>query len=216
MIISHRHRFIFFHQPLTNAGSLHNYLETWNEEPIEQIHRRTPEHPFYRHMPPAAVKKAFENLGWDFSSYRRITCTSNPYVRLSALYSRIRRHDPVWRLKTFLGLKTPNFDEWVQQLNMKQSKKDGTVSQHWRKMAAMPCETWCANLMTDVIPTERLETDLSPVLAQIKLPCPPNIPALIGKAEPLAPMAAETIDLIAARYINDISEYGYERPDPLT
>ncbi|OUD09562.1 hypothetical protein BVC71_06845 [Marivivens niveibacter] len=216
MIISHRHRFIFFHQPLTHAGHLHNYLETWNEEPIEQIHRRTPEHPFYRHMPPTAVKKAFENLGWDFSSYRRITCTSNPYVRLSALHTRINRHDPVWRMKSFIGLKTPNFDEWVKQLSHKTNSKDGTVSQHWRKMAAMPCDTWCANLMTDIIPTERLESELSTVLVQLKLPIPPNISDLLGEPEPLVPMKRETIDFIATRYARDIAVYGYDAPNSLT
>jgi len=170
MIISHRHKFVFFSFPKTGSESVRTLLAPYNEVAIAPWRSRTP---FYPHMPPVEVAEAFAQKGWDFDSYRRITCVRNPYTRLVSLYRMIRQVDGFWRL----GLR-PDFARWLGRIRVEGRGGGGRQHQRWRRFGTWSAQHWTRNanghnLVDDILRLEDLSTTLPPLLDQLGLPAAP-------------------------------------------
>lgn len=213
MIVSHRHRFIFFHNPLTASSRLVRYLESWNEEPVVDFRARMPDRPFYHNMSPTEADNAFQRLGWDFLSYRRISCVRSPYTRLPALFGRIQSEDWSWRLRARLGLSTPTFVSWLGQVVPHGRGAGGPPTERWRRFGAWSIEAWCNNRLSHVIPIEKLGQHLPQLLVELGLPRPGAIPEVLPELSEVSRLSEAAVRVIAARYSFDISAFGYAPPD---
>lgn len=182
MIVSHRHRFIFFSNPKTGSESLRRMLAPWNEVAVRPWRQISAAAPFYPHMSPAEARAAFARAGWDFAAYRRITCLRDPYPRLVSLYRMIAAVDGVWRwrrrLGRPLGLGAPSFARWLAASRPRGRGGGGRRHQRWRRHGAWSAQVWTGGgqLVTDVLRLEHLGRDLPPLLADLGLGPPPPIP----------------------------------------
>jgi hypothetical protein len=209
MIISHRHRFIFFHNPITGSDALRRYLDAWSDEPVVDFRARMPDQPFHHYMNPEEAEYTFRIQGWNFNSYARITCVRNPYTRLPALYDRIRKIDPVWRLKSTLGLSLPRFENWLSDTSPNGTGGRGTPTQVWRRYGAWSAADWCADRITHVIPIEKVARLMPPILRELDIPRPEDPEILSApKSSPRA-LTPQAANLIGSRYATDISAFGY-------
>lgn len=213
MIICHSRRFIFFSNPKTGSESLRKLLEPWNEETIVPYRQRSASRVFYPHMSPAEAAGAFDAKGIPFDSYTRITCVRNPYTRLVSLYRMIAAVDGVWRLRRQIGMGQPNFAGWLHGTRPDGRGGGGRAHQRWRKYGTWSAQAWCAGRVTHVLRLEHLAQDLPPVLAGLGI-APSGLPRI--NARPDIDLSdwydGRTAALVATRYAQDLSDYGYDMP----
>ena len=209
MIISHRHRFIFFHNPVTGSDALRRYLDAWSDEPVVDFKVRMPDQPFYHYMPPQEAESTFRKQGWHFESYARITCVRNPYTRLPALFERIKTLDPIWRIRAAFRLSLPNFDQWLTQIHPNGSGGQGSPSQVWRRFGAWSATEWCADRITHVVPIEQVARLMPPILRQLDIPRPEDPHILSAPETQVMRLSDPATKLIATTYAADISAFGY-------
>ncbi|MGR3573087.1 sulfotransferase family 2 domain-containing protein [Brevirhabdus sp.] len=180
MIVSHRHRFVFFSNPKTGSESIRRMLAPWNEVAVRPYRAAAP---FYPHMSPAEAYVAFQRAGWDFTAYRRITCLRDPYPRLVSLYRMIAAVDGIWRLRQRwgrpLGLGAPSFARWLAAARPRGRGGGGRAHQRWRRHGAWSAEAWTGGgrLITDVLRLEHLGRDLPPLMTELGLTDPAQAPS---------------------------------------
>ncbi|PRX33914.1 Sulfotransferase family protein [Meinhardsimonia xiamenensis] len=223
MIVSHSRRIVFFSFPKTGSETLRSLLAPIGEEPVLPYHSRSRLYPFYPHMPPREAEAVFRARGWDFSAYRRITVVRNPYPRLVSLYRMILEADGLWRLRRRLGLGVPDFERWLVSTRPDGRGGGGRAHQRWRRFGTWSARAWLHDakgrpLVTDVLRLERLATDLLPLLADLGLAVPAQLPMI--NARPRVDWRSwygeMTRALIARRYAWDLQTfYPEERPDEL-
>ncbi len=93
MIISHKHKFIFFSNPKTGSESVREVLGPFGDEEIVSYPAVNSNQPFYSHMPPKEVKTIFESRGINYNEYFKFVFTRNPFEKLVSLYEMIYRND---------------------------------------------------------------------------------------------------------------------------
>ena len=145
MIVSHKHRFIFFSNPKTGSESVRSLLEGFQEVEVIPFRIHKSESVFYPHMSPLEAKKAFRERGWDFNDYFKFVFTRNPYARLPSIYEMIKRSRDS---KTELGLKRRvmltlsrpkpykgklEFKYWLETIETSAKGGGGLDSDRWRK-----------------------------------------------------------------------------------
>ncbi len=216
MIISHKHRFIFFSNPKTGSESVRLMLEKFNEESIVPYRACTCATPFYPHMSPQEAKAVFMRRGWNFDSYRRVTCVRNPYARLVSLYQMIHRVDRLCRVLRRLRVPRRSFSRWLTQTRPDGRGGGGFRHQRWRKFGTWSIRSWAydandAALVTDILPLETLALDLPGLLEELKLPKVGTLPhANIGAtADYQSCYTPRTRNLVAKRYGWDIRHFSY-------
>lgn len=215
MIISHRHKFVFFSFPKTGSESLRAALGPYNEvDVVPYVAYRRAQTPFYPHMPPIEAAKAFDALGWDFADYRRITCVRNPYPRLVSLYRMIGEADGMWRMADRFGIK-PSFANWVFTTGPSGRGGGGRAHQKWRQFGTWSAYEWGAlgtsnPYITDVVRLEDLAQTFAPLMDDIGVKCP-ELPHLNARAaQDYRPWYdPATRDLVARRYAWDIENLNY-------
>lgn len=210
MLISHRHRFIFFRNPKTGSASVRSFLEPFGEvTPVANFLHRTPDEPFYPHMPPLEAKFAFEHLGWDFSAYRKFTLVRNPWARLVSLYQHIKS----------LQVMTPTFDVWLHRVRPDGIGGGGPPWERWRRFGTYSISAFAGDhdrcLMVDrVLRLEDIGTELKPYLAELGLPdvYERPIPHLNRReARPYVTYyEVASRDLVGELFADEIETYGYE------
>lgn len=209
MIISHRHRFIFFNNPLTGSDAIRRYLDAWSEEPVVDFSARMPDQPFHHYMCPEEAEYTFNVHGWNFNNYARITCVRNPYTRLPALYDRIKSTDPIWRVRKTLKLSLPSFETWFSSAFSEGKEKSKYPSQIWRQYGIWTAVEWCADRITHVVPIEQVDRLLPPILRELEIPRPEDPKELLAKQTLTQPLSKTAIKMIGSQYAMDISAFGY-------
>lgn len=169
MLISHRHQFIIFPDPLDSCQWVRRALAPWVDQPLAGPGRSTPQNPYFKGMTPAEVQAAFTREGRVFDAYTRIAIVQNPYLRLAQLYDRITDQDPVWRLKARLGLPPPRFSDWLSGTRPDGHGAGHALSPRWRRHAAWSAQAWCDGRITHVIRAERAKADLARVFRLLGL-----------------------------------------------
>ena len=213
MIISHRHRFIFFNQPMTGSDSFCAYLKAWNEEPVTVYGKQSPRQPLYHSMPPEMALRALEMIGRDCSDYTKLTISSDPFTRLPAIYSRISSTDRFWRLRHRAKIANPTFDEWLSKVKPNQTGAGGAPGQIWRRYGAWSSSAWANPEVVDqVLPVERLSLDLHYVMTSVGIPMPTDQRILKADAHPIRPLSSYAVDRISTLYRTDIDRFGYCPP----
>ena len=217
MIISHRHKFIFFSFPKTGSESVRALLAPYNEVPILPWRDCGVRTPFYPHMPPEEVANAFAAKQWDFEAYRRITCTRNPYPRLVSLYRMICQVDGIWRLGARFGMR-PGFERWLAHTRPDGTGGGGRAHQRWRRYGTWSAQRWSRdaggrNLITDMLQLETANDTLPKLLQDLGLP-PAALPRLNHR--PATDWAVwfnqRTSGLVAQRYAWDMENLNYSAP----
>ena len=216
MIISHRNKFVFFHNPLTGSDPVRRYLESWNEEPIVDFRQRMPNQPFYHNMSPAEAEVAFRNMGWNLRDYATITCVCNPFNRIAALYARIMHRDPKWRLRKYLGLPQIGLTDWLRTIRTDTTGGGGSPALRWRRYGAWTTDNWCAGLVDHVIRSENLPQELPALCHMIGIETPG--PSARIRTAPEGPNPAlifdeESVALVEKLYATDLSAFGYSAPE---
>ncbi|MEO0437712.1 MAG: sulfotransferase family 2 domain-containing protein [Pseudomonadota bacterium] len=92
MVISHKHKFIFFSNPKTGSEWIRLLLQDLQEEEVRTFRERSHEYAFYSHMRPVEARAAFRKLELEFDDYYRFVCIRNPWARLVSLYEMIRQN----------------------------------------------------------------------------------------------------------------------------
>lgn len=207
MIISHRHRFIFFSMPKTGSESLRALFAPLQEEDVPDWRNRTP---FYSHMPPAEAQAAFAAKGWDFARYARISCMRNPYPRLVSLYRMIADVDGIWKLRRRCGLSDPPFSRWLRSTSPQGRGGGGRAHQRWRRYGTWSAAQWSGGLITHQVQLEHLAHDLPPVLRALNLPIEASALPHVN-ARPAQDWRRwydpATAALVARRYAADLENY---------
>jgi hypothetical protein len=216
MIISHTHKFVFFSFPKAGSESVRALLAPYNEERI----RPWLEHQgrgFYPHMPPRDVAVMFARRGWDFDSYRRITCIRNPYARLVSLYRMICRVDGVWKFRARCGVQ-PGFNRWVLSTRPGGRGGGGRPYQRWRRYGTWSVEQWISDaagvpLVTGIVRLEDLAQGPAPLLDLLGLPVAPlPVRNCRPPVDPATWFSAPALRVMAHRYAGEIREFGYSLP----
>lgn len=224
MIVSHRHRLIFFAFPKTGSESLRALLAPLNEVTVRPWRQARRGRDFYPHMSPAEAALAFDRRGWDFAGYRRVTCLRNPYPRLVSLYRMIRAVDGVWRLRARAGLGLPGFADWLRGTAPCGPGGGGRAHQRWRRYGTWSAQAWIgagggdtddtddtgATLVPHVLRLEHLAQELPALWRHLDLP-PPPAPLPWLNRRPPAPWQgwydAPLHHLVARRYRWDLARF---------
>lgn len=207
MIISHKHKFIFFSMPKTGSESLRELFAPLQEEHVPAWKERSP---FYSHMTPWEANEAFRSQGLNFNDYARVSCMRNPYPRLVSLYRMIHDVDGAWVQRRRLRLGNPSFGSWLESSEPSGSGGGGRRHQRWRRYGTWSCAAWDGGLLTHQLHLERLTSELPELVRSLDLPVDPSaLPHVNARPqsnwrdwydEPLW-------DLVAHRYRADLGEY---------
>ncbi len=85
MIISHRHKFLFFQNPKTGGMSLRALLEPYHDDPLPfhgLLHQPTPDSPLdLAHLNPSEVALLLPSLAAVVGTYKSLALARNPYSR---------------------------------------------------------------------------------------------------------------------------------------
>lgn len=168
MRISHRYRFVFFANPKTGSSTVRQFLDPFSDvRPARNYRERTPENPFYPHMPPVEAREWFRRFGWDFDGYTKFVFVRNPWDRLVSLYEHIQR----------TGAAAPPFAEWIHAVSPGGSS-DGEEWERWRRFGSDSLERFVKDeeggiLVDKVIRLEDIDRDLVPFLIRVGLPLDP-------------------------------------------
>lgn len=213
MIINHSRKFIFFSNPKTGSETVRKVLAPWSEEPIVAFNQRIPERPFYPHMSPTEAAWIFDDRGWDFQSYTRITCVRNPYDRLVSLYRMICDVDGVWQLRKSMNFGPPSFGRWLRASRPDGRGGGGRRHQRWRRYGAWSAKTWCADQIDHVLRLEHLNTDLERVFTELGISAG-DVPHINRRGHICySDWYNQTLsDLVQTRYSWDLAAFDYQPP----
>jgi hypothetical protein len=137
MILSTKHKFIFWHIPKTAGTSVRERLETLGGDPDQLFKRQwitpgvTPR--FWMHANQDDFKEDLSTLGLQVSHYREITFVRNPYHRAVSLYnySKYRiKFDRTGRPQA--GSPNYTFDEYIDS-EMNKTPLLTLKQVHWTK-----------------------------------------------------------------------------------
>ncbi|MEO1079711.1 MAG: sulfotransferase family 2 domain-containing protein [Pseudomonadota bacterium] len=227
MVISHKHRFVFFSNPKTGSESIRLLLQDFQEEQVRTFRERSHVHDFYSHMRPVEARTAFRKRDLDFDDYYRFVFIRNPWARLVSLYEMIRqnKHADIerkvpWpeRLANLRnGSGDPLFKRWLKTVSEGEAGGGGHDEDRWRKYGTYSLQNFVNDehgkrLVNEVVPLERMHDRLPGLLAKLDLPLSPaNLPHVnrrtSGQYAPYYDLHSRA--LVANRYRNEIEEFDY-------
>ncbi|MEO1637977.1 MAG: hypothetical protein AAFU41_01860 [Pseudomonadota bacterium] len=196
MLISHRHHFIIFPDPLESCHWIRRALAPWVDQSVASRQESKGKTAFFDGMTPSEVAAAFARDGRDFDAYARIAIVQNPYLRMAQLYDKISDQDPVWRFKERLGVPKPLFDDWLQSTRPSGNGAGNALSPRWRRHAAWSADEWCDGRIDHVIRAENAMTDLQRVFRKLGI-----APAFRCRSTDQHELQKRTIDRYASRSI---------------
>jgi len=167
MLISHRHRFIVFPDPLGSCQWIKPVLQPWLDQTIAPRRRSSSSTLLFDGMSPHEAELAFDFLDLPFRDYRRIAIIRSPYAKMAQLYYRIALTDPLWRARGSLGLPLPRFGKWLAQTRAHGLGAGGRTSPRWRRFGAWSVDAWCADCVTDAVQAANAVEELTQIFADI-------------------------------------------------
>lgn len=109
MLISHKHKFIFFHIPKTGGNSIQNALA-----PFADILPNSIDGDIYNHhVRPNRLKERFEQRGWNFDEYFKFAFFRNPWSFALSIWTYAHKCKKQWQNQD-----TSNFGNqgWVKNV----------------------------------------------------------------------------------------------------
>ena len=219
MRISHRHRFLFLSYPRTASRSVRKVLDRFSEVASVNVTRISQEHPFYHHMPAKEAKRVFDEMGWDWSQYRRFCVVRNPFARVVSLYHHhlsMRKRGapglaPIPKIKALVKYRleqTPSFKNYVLSLNRKHR-------------LALPLDEFIladdsSHLVDDVLRFEELYDELPGYLQQLGIEIAPEEIPRVGSSGIRSYEEyydEETQSFVEHLYHYEIDRFGYSFED---
>ncbi len=212
MIISHRHKFIFFSNPKTGSESVRLLLSAYADVNIVTYPNRTIQNPFYSHITPKETREIFISRKWDFDSYQKFVFTRNPWNRIVSLFLMIKRNDPTNQV---------TFKEWLQTIDNKGNGGGGHDFARWRKYGTYSIDNYVADdsgkfLVDNIFRLEDINECLLPFLNKLHLEDLPKTIPLINKGSKNNNYE-EWYDFDSSRKIEELYHYeidhfGYRLP----
>jgi hypothetical protein len=165
--ISHSNKFIFFSMPKTGSESVRTFLDPYSDVEIKVYKDiKNGDLPFYSHMRPIDVRKAFTQLNWDYDSYYKFMVVRNPWARLVSLYEMIYRHP----LKKYYR---PKFSRWIKSIDQSGVGAGGKVHQKWRRYGAYSVENFIGDdiesLVNEFVKLEELNLKVPTILNNLNI-----------------------------------------------
>jgi len=209
MLISHRCRFIIFSDPLTSSTWVQQAFAPWADEGIG---RRKPMsgNGFFHGMSPAEAQLAFQKRNLRFEDYTRISLVENPFRRIVHFYDRLATTDPVWRMRTALGLTVPDFQTWIENTSPDCQSALTSFGPRWRRFGAWSSTAWAAGRITHFVRSEFVHEDLPRVFARLgvtPLLTTPDQPTPIHMFREMLRYDTATTQIIRDRYSDDLKRY---------
>ncbi len=167
MIVSHRHRFIFFPDPAGGSARIETALRPWADQAICDTRLGTRHNTLFHGMSPAEAELAFDMMDLPFRKYTRVAVVRDPYAKMAYLYHRIAAIDPVWRVRRRLGLTIPDYQEWLRKTRPNGPGAGYRSGPRWRRFGAWSGNAWCGNHISHVVRAEAVEIDLCPILKDL-------------------------------------------------
>ena len=173
MIISHKHKFIFFSNPKTGSESVRLLLRPYSNVRIVTFPTRTIHNPFYSHITPKETREIFVSRKWDFGSYQRFVFTRNPWKRIVSIFLMIKRLDQS---------NQTTFKEWLQTIDNQGIGGGGFDSARWRKYGTYSIDNYVGDgsgkfLVDKIFRLEDINDCLLPFLKKLNLEnLPQSIP----------------------------------------
>jgi len=211
MIISHRHKLIFFSAPKTGSETIREHLLPISDHPVLDwiTHRSQTE--FYPHMPPVQARALFQQKGFDFDAYRRVTCIRDPFERLVSLYRMSQTAGRAAKLRAAVRLPAIPFETWLAR-HLDPGWRNRKTHQKWREYGLWPARRWCQDaegqtLITDLIPTPKIDLALPILLESVGCPAPAQIVRknVNAKTDARAWYGAQGTRLVEARFGWDLA-----------
>ncbi len=229
MRISHRHRFIYFSIPKTGSESVRALLDPYSDVAGVPLWETDADHPYYTHMRPVEVRRMFERRGRDFDAYFKFATIRNPWTRLLSLYrmahgGRNRRLPLAIRDLLWLHPSPRAFRRWLGRTHPDGPGGGGPPDQRWLRygtysLPAFVCDEDGEELVDRVLPLERIDDLLPPLLAEIgieggdRLRVPKrNVARRPPSTSTRRYYDTRTTELVRARYQHSIRRFGYEPP----
>ena len=216
MLVSHRHKFVLFPDPLGSCPWINRALEPWLDQPIASKSGSVSGSSFFQGMSPPEAELAFDLEGYAFRNYARIAIIRNPYAKMVQLYDRISTTDKIWRMRRGLGANQPDFARWLAMTRPNGAGAAPLGGPKWRRFGAWSAENWCGDQISHVVRAEHAEQELRPVFDSLGI-----APAIGGRAldaiELRKPVSSRysvaASDLIMNRYAWDMTFYDSLRAD---
>lgn len=206
MRISHRHRFVFFSNPKTGSSSVRQMLDPHSDFlPARNYLSRTPQNPFYPHMPPIEARQHFQRMNWPFEDYTRFTFVRNPWARLVSLYTHI-----------CAGPEKPRpFPQWIYTVTTSGEGGGGPDWQKWRRFGSWSIRHYIgddngAPLVDRVLRLEDIETALPDFLAEIGVPDADRVVLLHRNRRNASGAYANYYNPATRRHVERLYEYDIE------
>lgn len=212
MIVSHRHRFIYFPDPLDGSPALSAGFAPFGDALVLPENGRDAASSFHTGMSPQEAAWAFDATGLAFRSYLRIAVVQNPFIRLVRLYHKIAQTDPLWRARKRAGLGRKEFPRWLKNTRAHGWGAGNRTSPRWRRFGAWSAEHWCGSHISHAIRQECIEPDLTAILSLIGVA--PGFDddfthASVADSWP-SYYTPNAIDIVRRRYGWDLDAYGYD------
>lgn len=211
MIISHKHKFIFYSFPKTGSESVREMLSFLNEEIISEYKDREKQGtPYYSHMPPSELKVEFEKKGIDFNEYKGVCIVRNPWERLVSLYLMIKRNT---RFRLFL----PSFSSWLNTISTDGKGGGGSNLERWRRFGTYTINSFIKDingepLVKTIIPLDDVEFKLFEVLESLNINTKElELPRknVSGNNDYYSYYNNETFNLVYELYKDEILEFNF-------
>ncbi|SNS55875.1 Sulfotransferase family protein [Ekhidna lutea] len=175
MILSHKHKFIFFSFPKTGSESVRALLKEFNEADVRVYKEIDEKNPFYSHISPIETLSIFNSNGWDYSDYYKFMIVRNPWKRLVSLYEMIYNH----------GVKKlfrPSFNNWLQTIDNKGQGGGGKDYMRWRKYGTYSLPYYAmrkGDLLVDkVIKLENIDSGIREIFDKLEIELSQEVPKI--------------------------------------
>ena len=196
-------------------------LEPYTDVVSVHFRDRSPENPFYHHMPPCEAKEIFEQRGWDFGDYVKFTLVRNPWARLVSTYEafytpRTLREKVGYPIRKLLGMQ-PSFKQWLKKIRPDGEGAGYAANKRYRRYVTYSIYNYVSdeagNILVDkIIRLEDMEFALPELFSEIGLPknSIQIVHRNVGKHKPYREYYDdEDIELVKKKYAYDISQFDY-------
>ncbi|MEM8537363.1 MAG: hypothetical protein AAGF56_05820 [Pseudomonadota bacterium] len=163
MLISHRHRFVVFPDPLDVCPYIRRALDPWIDRSLRHLATGRAGLSTSTIMTPTEVARDFPAGEGRFDDYTRIAILQDPYQRMAQLYHMICHSDRYWQLRQDWRFGVPSFDRWLAATRPFGRGAGHILSPRWRRHGAWAAEPWCAGHVTHVARAEAAADDLSQI-----------------------------------------------------
>ena len=210
MLISHRHRFVVFLDPLGSCQWVRRTLDPWLDQPVGSSKTADTTTVFFHGMSPAEAELAFDMSGHPFRNYMRIAIVQNPFVRIVQLYDRIAAVDPIWQARRRLGLQNPDFVRWLHHTRADGYGAGYPRGPRWRRFGSWSADTWCDGRISHIARAEHAKEDLQTIFRQRDIALSIDCRAIGQNSNTAIEMERYDLasaTLIQSRYASDLGFY---------